>query len=124
MRATKKSIANFLAGKHSEEEPIWERILERCRHEREIVRVYGSEMRPRSDQPFTGRLVVVLVFTNRSGSNFLCDCLRATGKFELAGEALNWEIVATSRVAIPRLSAYTCFRTKTASQCCNRDRSG
>ena len=111
MRTTKKSIANFLAGKRSEEDPVWERILERCRHERESVRVYGSEMRPRSDQPFTGRLVVVLVFTNRSGSNFLCDCLRATGKFELAGEALNWEIVAkrTARHAILSFPDY-CFQ--------------
>jgi len=78
----------------SEEDPVWERILERCRHEREIVKVYGSKMRPRSDHPSSGRPIVVLVFTNRSGSNFLCDCLGATGKFELAGEALNWEIVA------------------------------
>src|SRR5439155_999598 len=56
-----------LVYERSEEDPVWERILEPCRHEREIVKVYGSKMRRRSDHPSSGRPIVVLVFTNRSG---------------------------------------------------------
>jgi LPS sulfotransferase NodH len=73
---------------------VWERIAERNRHEREIAKLYGSHMRPPPSQLQTERLIVILIFTNRSGSNFLCNCLSATGKFEDAGEAFNWEIVA------------------------------
>jgi LPS sulfotransferase NodH len=39
-------------------------------------------------------LVLFLCFTNRSGSNHLAELLAATGRFNLAGESFNAEVIA------------------------------
>lgn len=72
---------------------IWEKIGLHCRHEQEISRMFGGRMRPEPDDAAVERPLLVLVFTNRSGSNYFCDCLVSTGEFEDAGEALNWDVV-------------------------------
>jgi LPS sulfotransferase NodH len=102
-RDTLKNL--LLAGRRSDTDFIWTRISERCAHEREITKLYGEAMRPSADHPPSDRLILILVFTNRSGSNFFCDCLSATGKFENAGEAFNAEIVA-NRTARHQISSF------------------
>jgi LPS sulfotransferase NodH len=110
MSINRNGIQNLIwPGRRSDgEAAVWERIVERNRHEREIAKLYGVQMRPLPGQPHTERLIVILTFTNRSGSNFLCNCLSATGKFEDAGEAFNWEIVAnrSARRGISSFSDY------------------
>lgn len=73
--------------------PVWEFLDDGSIHETELLKIFGERMRPIDGDQGTDRLMVVLLFTNRSGSNYLCECLASTEKFVNAGESLNWDVI-------------------------------
>lgn len=57
-------------------------------HQKDIEKLFDGAMRWNGEDPIIPYPLVVLAFTNRSGSNLLAELLRSTGKFSGLGEAL------------------------------------
>lgn len=60
-------------------------------HRKAISKALRMEPAPINSQ--TGPRIVLVCFTNRSGSNLLCETLSATGHFNAAHELLNGDVV-------------------------------
>ncbi|MDX2263828.1 MAG: Stf0 family sulfotransferase [Hyphomicrobiales bacterium] len=67
-------------------------------HREHIERVYGGNV-AFSGEPIPFKLLLVL-FTNRSGSNRVCDALLSTGQLGMGVEYLNWDVVERMRPVI------------------------
>ncbi len=70
-------------------------------HEREIARQFNGRVAFAGAGPVIARPLVLVAFTNRCGSNLLCEYLRQSGKVAGGMEQLNHDVVARQRVAHP-----------------------
>ncbi len=70
-------------------------------HERRIFRQFGGRVAFDGSAPVTNRPLILVAFTNRSGSNLLCEYLRQSGKVAGGMEQLNHEVVAAQVAAHP-----------------------
>lgn len=68
-------------------------------HEREVTRYFGKGVYVRPGDPVVEAPVCFLLFTNRSGSNYLGSLLNTTGKFCNFGETSNHETVLNHAAA-------------------------
>lgn len=68
-------------------------------HEHEIRALFGGRVAFAGDHPLIDRPLLILAFTNRSGSNLLADYLVQTGQVAGLGEFLNHETVARHKDA-------------------------
>ncbi|ARJ69174.1 Stf0 family sulfotransferase [Paracoccus contaminans] len=77
-------------------------------HEAGIRAIFQNRVAWSGTAPVIDRPVLVLAFTNRSGSNLLADYLRQTGQVAGIGEYLNQETVArqADRYGIDSVPAY------------------
>lgn len=64
------------------------------RHERRIAGICDGALRFEGAGPVMGAPLVIIAFTNRSGSNLLAEYLSQAGRVARAGEFLNAETVA------------------------------
>ena len=63
-------------------------------HQQEIEAVFDGKVAWEGTAPVLPHPLVVIAFTNRSGSNYLAELMRSTGRLAGLGEALNAETVA------------------------------
>lgn len=63
-------------------------------HERQLRGLFGGRLRNQGTTPIFPRPLIVVAFTNRSGSNLVCDYITQTGRVGGAGEFLNHDVVA------------------------------
>ncbi|MBF9059742.1 hypothetical protein HKCCSP123_11165 [Rhodobacterales bacterium HKCCSP123] len=63
-------------------------------HQQEIEAVFEGRVTWEGTAPVIPHPLVVIAFTNRSGSNYLAELMRSTGQVTGLGEALNAETVA------------------------------
>ena len=77
-------------------------------HEAGIRAIFQNRVAWSGTAPVIDRPLLVLAFTNRSGSNLLADYLRQTGQVAGIGEYLNQETVArqADRYGIDSVPAY------------------
>lgn len=82
-------------------------------HERRIAAHFAGRCRWDGEGPALDRDLLVLGFTNRSGSNLLADYLRQTRLVQSAGENLNWSGVTNhaTREGIATFPDYIRFLT-------------
>lgn len=74
-------------------------------HEHEIRALFRGRVAFTGDNPLIDRPLLILAFTNRSGSNLLADYLVQTGQVAGLGEFLNHETVARQKDALAIQSA-------------------
>ncbi len=74
-------------------------------HEHEIRALFRGRVAFTGDHPMIDRPLLILAFTNRSGSNLLADYLLQTGQVAGLGEFLNHETVARQKDALAIQSA-------------------
>lgn len=84
------------------------RDIPTSQHEREISRYFGKRVYARASDPSIEAPVCFLLFTNRSGSNYLGSLLNTTGKFCNFGETSNHETVLNhaAQLGLSRLASY------------------
>lgn len=63
-------------------------------HERELTKLFDDRMRFDGMSPIFEHPLMIIAFTNRSGSNLVCDYVTQSGRVGGAGEFLNHEVVA------------------------------
>ena len=74
-------------------------------HEHEIRALFQGEVAFTGDRPAIDRPLLILAFTNRSGSNLLADYLVQTGQVAGLGEFLNHETVSRQKDVLQVRSA-------------------
>lgn len=62
-------------------------------HETQIAEMFSGKMKFDGNQPVFDKPLVIMAFSNRSGSNLLADYLRQTRRFAGFRETLNWDEV-------------------------------
>lgn len=67
------------------------------RHQRAIERLYAGRVRFEGTEPLFDTPLIVVAFTNRSGSHLLADMLIQSGRINGLGEFLNADVVANMR---------------------------
>lgn len=88
-----------------DEEDLLDKIARGGPHEGPISEAFEGRVRFDGDAPVFQRRLVVLAFTNRSGSNLMAEYMRQAGRVAGVGEFLNHDIVA-QRVAAKGLISF------------------
>lgn len=70
-------------------------------HEQALTALFDGRMRFEGTAPEFDRPLVLVAFTNRSGSNLVCDYLRQAGRAGGAGEHLNHPVAAERQGSRP-----------------------
>jgi LPS sulfotransferase NodH len=66
-------------------------------HERSLREMFGDRMGFDGTSPVFAQPLMLIAFTNRSGSNLVCDYVAQSGQVGGAGEFLNHDVVASQR---------------------------
>jgi trehalose 2-sulfotransferase len=95
-----RGLAGWLAGRGGKAPPppdagdIALRLAGPGLHEPRIAALFAGATRFEGPGPVLPCPLVMVAFTNRCGSNLLCDYLAQTGRMAVAGESLNHDTVA------------------------------
>lgn len=89
------------------------------RHERAIRRIYAGRTAYAGTKPCFDQKLLLLAFTNRSGSTLLAELLTATGRVAGGGEFLNAETVARQSAQAPE--AFPAYIAHLVQRQCHAD---
>lgn len=78
----------------SEHSRLLHTLAQPGRHERALHGLFNGRLGFEGEKPEFARPLIIVAFTNRSGSNLVCDYLSQTGRIGGAGEFLNHDEVA------------------------------
>jgi trehalose 2-sulfotransferase len=87
-------IPFFSSGLKSEKQSLLQALATPGAHERALQALFDGRLGFDGAAPEFDRPLVLVAFTNRSGSNLVCDYLLQTGRMAGAGEFLNQDVVA------------------------------
>lgn len=99
-----------------------DQFAKKSRYEQHIKHIFGAQnIRFTGTSPIFETPLILIGFTNRSGSNLLCDYLRQTGRIQGLGEMLNYPAVRKLKHdhALEDFPSY--FQFLTTKFCPNRE---